>query len=93
MKHLIINKQTATQKFKSILKSNLPVQKVERPFAPRLPTSLSVNSANCKEAFASQLTTSPLKTPFVPQLTLPNSKIIHILNTHLRRKCHLKLQN
>ena len=63
MKHLIINKQTATKKFKSILKSSLPVQKVKRPFAPRLPTSLSVNSPNCKEAFASQLTTSPLKTP------------------------------
>ena len=75
MKHLIINKQTATKKFKSILKSNLPLQKVKRPFAPRLPTSLSVNSPNCKEAFASQITTSPLKTPFVPQLTLPNSKI------------------
>ena len=75
MKHLIINKQTATKKFKSILKSNLLLQKIKRPFAPRLPTSLSVNSPNCKEAFASQLTTSPLKTPFVPQLTLPNSKI------------------
>ena len=75
MKHLIINKQTATKKFKSILKSNLPLQKVKRPFAPRLPTSLSVNSPNCKEAFASRLTNSPLKTPFVPQLTLPNSKI------------------
>ena len=61
MKHLIVNKQTATKKFKSILKSNLPVQKVKRPFAPRLPTPLSVNSPNCKEAFASQLTTSPLK--------------------------------
>ena len=75
MKHLIINKQTATKKFKSILKSNLPLQIVKRPFAPRLPTSLSVNSPNCKEAFASQLTTSHLKTPFVPQLKLPNSKI------------------
>ena len=75
MKHLILNKQTATQKFKSILKSNLPLQKLKRPFAPQLPTSLSVNSPNCKEAFASRLTTSQLKTPFVPQLTLPNSKI------------------
>ena len=75
MKHLIINKQTATKKFKSILKSNLTLQKVKRPIATRLPTSLSVNSPNCKEAFASRLTTSPLKTPFVPQLTLPNSKI------------------
>ena len=75
MKHLILIKQTATQKFKSIFKSNFPLQKVKRPFAPQLPTSLSVNSPNCREAFASRLTTSQLKTPFLPQLTLPNSKI------------------
>ena len=74
MKQLIINKQTATKKFKSILKSKLPLQKVKRPFAPRLPTSLSVNSPNCKETFASRLTNSPLKI-IVPQLTLPKSKI------------------
>ena len=91
MKHLIINKQTATKKFKSILKSNLPLQKVKRPFALRLPTSLNVNSPNCKEAFASQLTTSPLKTPFVPQLTLLNSKI-NSHSEHLNPNAILNIQ-
>ena len=75
MKHLIINRQTATKKFKNILKSNLPSLKVTRPFASRLTISQSDNSTNCKKAFASQLTLSPLKTPFAPQLTHANSKI------------------
>ena len=52
MKHLIINKQTATKKFQSILKSDLPKLKVTRPFASRLTTSQSDNSPNCKKAFA-----------------------------------------
>ena len=75
MKSLIINKQKATQKFSSILKSNLRSYKLKQPFAPRLPTLLNVNSPNCNEAFALQLTPSPVKTPFVPQLKLPKSKI------------------
>ena len=75
MKHLIVNKHTATKKFKSILKLNLPSHKATTPFASRLTTSLSVNSTNCQKAFASHLTTSPLKTPFVTQLTPSNFKI------------------
>ena len=75
MKHLIINRQTATRKFNNILKSNLPSPKVTRPFASRLTISQSDNSPNCKKAFASQSTVSPLKTPFVPQLTHTISKI------------------
>ena len=75
-KHLIINRQTATQKFNNILKSNLPSPKVTRPFASRLTISQSDNSPNCKKAFASQSTVSPLKTPFVPQLTHANSNSI-----------------
>ena len=75
MKHLIINRQTATKKFKNILKSNLPSLKVTRPFASRLTISQSDNSPNCKKAFASQLTVSPLKTPYASQLTHANSKI------------------
>ena len=73
MKHLITNRQTATKKFRNILKSNLPSLKVTRPFASRLTISQSDNSPNCKKA--SQLTVSPLKTPFAPQLTHANSKI------------------
>ena len=73
MKHLIINRQTATKKFKNILKSNFSSLKVTRP--SRLTISQSDNSPNCKKAFASQSTVSPLKTPFVPQLTHANSKI------------------
>ena len=49
--------------------------KLKQPFAPRLPTLLNVNSPNCNETFASQLTHSPVKTPFLPQLPLPKSKI------------------
>ena len=71
MKSLIINKQKTTKKFSSILMSILPSQKLKQPFAPRLPTLLNIKSPNCNEAFASQLTPSP----FVPQLTLPKSKI------------------
>ena len=75
MRHLITNRQTATKKFRNILKSNLPSLKVTRPSASRLTISQSDNSLNCKKAFASQLTVSPLKTPFAPQLTHANSKI------------------
>ena len=75
MKHLITNRQIATKKFRNILKSNLPSLKVTQPFASRLTISQSDNSTNCKKAFASQLTVSPLKTPFEPQLTHANSNI------------------
>ena len=75
IKHLITNRQTATKKFRNILKSNLPSLKVTQPFASRLTISQSDNSPNCKKAFVSQLTVSPLKTPFAPQLTHANSKI------------------
>ena len=42
MKTLIIDKQKATKKFSSILKSNLCSHKLKQPFAPRLPTLLNV---------------------------------------------------
>ena len=38
MKYLITNKQNATKKFNSILKSNWPSHNLKRPFAPQLPT-------------------------------------------------------
>ena len=75
MKHLITNKQNATKKFSSILKSHLPSHKLKRPFAPQLHTSLNTSSQISNEAFASQSLLSPLKAPFVTQLTLTNSKI------------------
>ena len=75
MKSLIINKQKATKKFSSILKSNLRSHKLKQPFAPQLPTLLNVNSPKCNEALALQLTPSTVKALFVPQLTLPKSKI------------------
>ena len=75
MKHVIMNKQTATKKFQSILKSNLPPQKATYSFASQLTTSLSVNSTKFKKALAPQLSTSQLKTPFAPQLTPHNSKV------------------
>ena len=75
MKHLITNNQNATKKFSSILKSHLPSHKLKRPFAPQLHTSLNTFSQISNEAFASQSLPSPLKAPFVTQLTLPKSKI------------------
>ena len=75
MKHLITNRQTATKKFRNILKSNLPSLKVTQPFASRLTIPQSNNSTNCDKASASQLTISPLKPPFAPQLTHANSKL------------------
>ena len=74
MKHLITNRQTTTTKFINILKLNLPSPKVTQPFASRLTISKSNNSTNCDIASASQLTSSPLKPPFTPQLTHANSK-------------------
>ena len=75
MKHLITNKQNATKKFNSILKSNLPSHKLKRPFAPQPPTLLNTNSHIRNKAFASQSLPLPPKTPFATQLTLTNSKI------------------
>ena len=54
MKHLITNKQNATKKLSSILKSHLPSHKLKRPFAPQLHTSLNTSSQISNEAFASQ---------------------------------------
>ena len=75
MKHLITNRQTATKKFRNILTSNLPSLKVTQPFAPRITLPQSTNSTNCDKASAPQLTISPLKPPFAPQLTHVNSKL------------------
>ena len=75
MKHLITNRQTATTKFRNILKSNLPSLKFTQPFASRLTIPKSNNSTNCDKASASQLTISPLKPPFARQLTHTNSKL------------------
>ena len=75
MKHLITNRQTATTKFRNILKLNLPSLKVTQPFASRLTISKSNNSTNCDKASVSQLTSSPLKPPFAPQLTIANCKL------------------
>ena len=90
MKHLITNRQTATKKFKHILKSNLPSLKSTQPFASRLSISQNDNSTNCKRAFASQLTVSPLKAPFAPQLTHANTKInpysIHLFASQMPPK-------
>ena len=79
MEHLITNKQNATKKFSSILKSHFPSHKLKRPFAPQLQTLLNTISQISNEAFASQSLPSPLKAPFVTQLTLTKSKI----NPHL----------
>ena len=75
MKYLITNKQNATTKFSNISKSHLSSHKLKRPFAPQLHTSLNTSSQISNEAFASQSLLSPLKAPFVTQLTLTNSKI------------------
>ena len=54
MKYLITNKQNATEKFNSILKSNWPSHKLKRPFAPQLPTLPNTSSHIRNKAFASQ---------------------------------------
>ena len=74
MKYLITNKQKATKKFNSILKSNWPSHKLKRPFAPQLPTLQSTNSHIRNKAFALQSFLLLPKTPFATQLTLTNSK-------------------
>ena len=53
MKHLITNKQNATKKLNSILKSHLPSHMLKRPFAPQSHTLLITNSQFRNEAFAS----------------------------------------
>ena len=78
MKHLIVNKETTTKKFQTILKSNMPPQQIKPPFAPRLTTQLNINSTKFQLPLAPQLTTSQLKPPFASQLTLRNSNV----NTH-----------
>ena len=74
MKYLITNKQNATKKFNSILKSNWPSHKLRRPFAPQLPTLQNSNSNIRNKAFASQSLPSLPKTPFATQLTFTTSK-------------------
>ena len=74
MKYLITNKQNATKKFNSILKSNWPSHKLKRPFAPQAPTLKNSNSHIHNKAFASQSLPSLPKTPFATQLTLTFSK-------------------
>ena len=53
----------------------MPSLKVTQPFASRLTIPQSNNSTNCNKASASQLTISPFKAPFAPQLTHANSKL------------------
>ena len=74
VKYLITNKQNATKKFTSILKSNWPSHKLKRPFAPQLPTLQNSNSHIRNKAFASQSLPSLPKTPFATKLTLTTSK-------------------
>ena len=74
MKYLITNKQNATKKFTSILKSNCPSHKLKRPFAPQLPTLQNSNSHMRNKAFASQSLPLLSKTPFATQLTPTTSK-------------------
>ena len=74
MKHLITNKQTATEKFTSILTSNWPSLKLKRPFAPQLPTLQHSNSHIRSKAFASQSLYLLPKTTFATQLTPTTSK-------------------
>ena len=74
MKYLITNKQNATKKFNSILKSNWPSHKLKWPFAPQLPTLPNTNSHIRNKAFASQSLSLLPKTPFATQLKLTNSK-------------------
>ena len=74
MKYLITNKQNATKKLNSILKSNWPSHKLKRPFAPQLPTLQSTNSHIRNKAFASQSLPLLPKRLFATQLTLTNSK-------------------
>ena len=74
MKYLITNKQNATKKFNSILKSNWPSHKLKRPFAPQLPTLQNSNSHIRNKTFASQSLPSLPKTPFATQLALITSK-------------------
>ena len=74
MKYLITNKQNATEKFNSILKSNWTSHKLKRPFAPQLPTLQKTNLHIPNKAFASQSLILLPKTQFATQLTLTNSK-------------------
>ena len=74
MKYLITNKQNATNKFNSILKSNGPSHKLKRPFASQLPTLQNTNLHIRNKAFASPPLLLLPKTPFATQLTLTNSK-------------------
>ena len=74
MKYLITNKQNATKKLNTILKSNWPSHKLKRPFAPQLPTLPNTISHIRNKAFASQSLCLLPKTPFATQLTLTNSK-------------------
>ena len=74
MKYLITNKQNATKKITSILKSNWPSHKLKRPFAPQLPTLQHSNSHIRNKAFASQSLPLLPKTPFATQLTPTTSK-------------------
>ena len=75
MKYLITNKQNATKKFSSILKSNWPSHKLKRPFAPQLPTLPNTNPHICNKELASQSLPLLPKTPFATQFTFTNSKI------------------
>ena len=74
MKYLITNKQNATKKFTSIIKSNWPSHKLKRPFAPQLPTLQNSNLNKSNKTFALQSLPSLPKTPFATQLTLITSK-------------------
>ena len=74
MKYLITNKQNATKKFNSILKSKWPSHKLKRPFAPQLHTLQKTNSHIRNKAFALQSLPSLPKTPFATQLTLTTSR-------------------
>ena len=91
MKYLITNKQNATKKFNSILKSNWPSHKLKRPFAPQLPTLQNSNSHIRNKAFASQSLPSLPKTPFATQLTLTSSKSNPYFNHPIASQMPLKV--